>query len=323
MKDYYLYEFVSPRIRAELKKAFKHAGKLQEFNSAHWQKTYINLIADGAIPQDFGLLSVFDEHEFFKNPVCFRPESSEFIDKLSSIKLTSEGILENVRTPADYFMIPIPKSHRFNGEKVRGLFICSNSINERTKSINDFTEKYGTQQLALKSSKEDRTEMFDEKYLTIVYLEDDKNNENSEEVGRITLRKSLSELTELLVVENYKDGVRVNEDTKKAVKVEDLTPGQYETQLQVLRFVLSYLVYMSAHPNAISESTSIQGSIKKGGQKKLIMSTVKNFIPKNSIAPHYRNLRDQRFYKGAWKDWAIGSRWVPVNMKDYKVDESG
>ena len=82
---------------------------------------------------------------------------------------------------------------------------------------------------------------------------------------------------------------------------------------------MAFLVYISAHENTVKSIHDIKMQGVTKGEPKAMLHTMRHFKPVGLLRPHYRNLRDERYYHGEWAKWKRGSRWVPVNMETAKV----
>lgn len=159
----------------------------------------------------------------------------------------------------------------------------------------------------------DKTNISDQKLLHITY-QDPLNGYQTivnfsikvSELGSILQSKSLDE---------YKAYIYNSETTSGLfLDAVSLDEKDHEIQYEVMRFVVGFLVYISAHEDKLKpiESMKMRGAEK--GSNPMTINYLPEFKSTGRKAPHYRNLRHERFYRGEYESWESGTRWVPVNM---------
>lgn len=99
-----------------------------------------------------------------------------------------------------------------------------------------------------------------------------------------------------------------------------LSTNEMRTQFEVLKFVVGFIVYMSVYHNRVKVIDNIKMKNADKGALPLRLEIIKQMHQTGKKAPHYRNLRDSRYYKGDFKSWKRGSRWIPVNMQTKIVE---
>ncbi|MGM0985316.1 MAG: hypothetical protein ACQEXG_18170, partial [Pseudomonadota bacterium] len=93
---------------------------------------------------------------------------------------------------------------------------------------------------------------------------------------------------------------------------------------EVMRYVLSLGMYLSAYPQALS--SGVPGWMKNKhpeGRKGVPFAHIGYdredrelqvaMTAPHSVSPYWRQLRDERFYRGKWADHRPGSRYVLVS----------
>lgn len=92
----------------------------------------------------------------------------------------------------------------------------------------------------------------------------------------------------------------------------------------VLRYVVSLGMYLSAYPDALSSGVPAYMKNKHPGSKGGVPFAQVNYDRSDSeliaamrsphtVSPYWRQLRDERFYRGKWKHHRRGSRYVLVS----------
>lgn len=299
--DYYLYNPATYSVRAELKKGAKELGI--DMTKKPWQYAWIDFLSKGLILPDIVTPIIFQENNWLKQPVCFLPETDVLIRQL--LDTNYEGQVNSLRTYASAFSIAIPKSTKFNNQSIQGLFVTYLTPDEKNRLIDEFNRDYGT---GVHGEQTGKTS----KQLTITYADPAGK-------GRMVLNVDLWKLEWILsseTIEEFNELTGINTDS---VINYELSTEEQKTQFQILKFVVSFIVYMSAYDECISEVHDVRMSGSDKHTNSVSVKTIKSFYEKGGIKPHYRNLRDDRFYQGKWSDWEKGSRWIPVNMETSKV----
>lgn len=306
MSNLYIYPLYQNEIRSVIKNGLKSAGMLKEFKRRAWQDWFIELLSSGELIHDLSTSLVFNEEEWFKNPVCFCPKSETFIQTL--LKTGFEGQLSSLRLPCPYFTLAIPKAARFGGETVRGLFVNCITAAEQEASVSRFISRYSVKPTTfVHESTVDR----DVPLLTIAY-------QVSGSEARYVFRKTVPELNAVLqskTIEEYKSFLAVD----MQVVSFDLNKDELKTQFEIARFVIAMIIYLNAFPDSV-EAVSNQRWDAAKGKLTVKMMTARDFTGEGKLQPHFRNLRDERFYRNDWAAWQKGSRWVPVGFADYDVN---
>ncbi len=301
--NYYLYNPVTFSVRAELKKGCRQLGV--DISKQPWQKTWVDFLNDGKLLSDIATPVVFLENHWLKNPVCLLPESDALIKQL--LNTNFEGQIKALRPFTEMFSIALPKETKFKGQKIQGIFVSYMTPDRKDEIVKMFNHDYGTK------AQFNNTEKADPQ-LTICYS--DPNGQ-----GRIVLNVDLRKLEWILEAKTINEYHALTGISEGSFISYDLNEQEQQTQFDILKFVIAFIVYISAHENAVKfvQSIKMPGSDKRTSNA--IVNKVKQFKPKGTVKPHYRNLRNERYYQGQWLDWAPGSRWTPVNMQTVVVKD--
>lgn len=301
--NYYLYNPVSFSIRAELKKGSKQFG--YDISGQPWQRTWMDFLTQGRLITDISTPLVFLENNWLKTPVCLLPESDALIKQL--LDTNFEGQIKALRPFDEIFSIALPKETKFNGQKIQGLFVSYLTPDRKNEIVKMFNHDHGTK------AQLNHTEKADPQ-LTICYS--DPNGH-----GKIVLNIDLWKLEWVLEAKTIEEYHALTGISDGSFIFYDLSKQEQEqqTQFEILKFVIAFIVYTSVHENAIEYTKSIKMPSSDKHTSNVIINKVKQFKPEGSVKPHYRNLRNERYYRNQWMDWAPGSRWVPVNMETVVV----
>jgi len=300
--NYYLYDLVSNSVRSQIKRSTK-IGQIKKFSS--WQKAWATLLKDGTIIPDIAAPVLISEQFWLENPVCLMPESPELIEQI--LKTNFEGQVNALRSEYEHFMVAIPKSTRFNGEVIKGVFISILDPKRKNTIIEHFANKYDAPiKMTFNGSLE--------KNICISYRDPIGN-------GMIVNNVPVWKLAFILEAESIEEfGELTRKTTKDDIFSIDLSKKEQKTQFDVIRFIIGFMVYMAAHKDHISSVDSLKMQGDKN-TKPLVIKTIKHFTQTKSKSAHYRNLRHERFYQGEWETWEKGTRWVPVNMITKLVED--
>jgi len=259
----------------------------------------MDFLTQGKLITDIATPVVFLENHWFKKPVCLLPESDALIKQL--LNTNFEGQIKALRPFTEIFSIALPKETKFNGQNIQGLFVSYMTPDRKEEIVEIFNHDHGTKAQFNNPGKGDPQ-------LTICYSDPDGH-------GRIVLNIDLWKLEWVLEAKTIEEYHALTGISDGSFIFYDLSEQEQQTQFEILRFVIAFIVYISAHENAIEFTQSIKmpGSDKKSSN--VIINKVKQFKPEGSVKPHYRNLRNERYYQNQWLDWEPGSRWIPVNME--------
>ena len=307
LMNYHFPDMLINDIRAELKKQFKSIGQHKQFKAKGWKQVWFDLLVKGAMPQDISTAGAFTEFQWLKNPVSYVPESKELLDDLKDIKV--DGIVGMSMAPADVFSVAMPKDYLVNNQSIKGCFVSWMSEESVIRSMNDVAASCGYKDLSMSAGEWP----YQNGRFNLSY-------KDPEGFGRIVVTLSGSKIPQILLSKNHQEySERVGESDMGY----GLSDQEKKTQFEMLKIAISLMVYMKAHTGSTYKLDSILAK-PVGMESKTRMSPigVKHFTTKRGVAPHYRQLRDQRFYQGEHSDLEAGSRWVPVNMDCYAVDRN-
>lgn len=287
--DYYLYELVSNSIRSSIKKGIK-AGSINKLGT--WQRTWATLLAKRAIVADIASNILIHEQIWLNKPVCYLPENTALVTQL--LKTNFEGQVDTLRCPRKMFMVPIPKGTLFNGQAIKGIFVSLLSVEEKYEMVEEFSQQFDA---PIKFNFTDETG----KQIGISYRDPFGK-------GMIVNNLPISKLRYVLACQTIEE---FNELTKKTEKDDifcyELSRTEQQTQFDVLRFVVAFVVYMSAHDDCVQtvESLKMKGKNKSTAYQ---INHIKQFKTSGKKTAHYRNLRHPRFYQGQYAKWEKGTR---------------
>jgi hypothetical protein len=216
------------------------------------------------------------EHEWLKSPLILFPESAELTTKI--IKGNFEGKLTNVHSEFTHFSIAVPQEVTFGGKHALGIFVTIVSHQEQVRQLNQFCIDFNV-------NRQFEIPFFEQKMFTINYR-------TSTKLATDNVINSVSQPLEQLLT--Y------------------LEQNNDETQNEIIRFVLGFLIYISAFDDVIEDASYIKMPKKVTPNTKHRAYKVCHAGDRNGPCFHLRNLINGRFYKNDFKDLEPGTRWVPV-----------
>lgn len=305
--DYYIYNPFSNTFRATIKKALKKSGSYDK--DFVWQKIWGDQFSrNPRLAYDIATPVVIMENTYFDNPVCLLPESHDLVSQV--IETNFEGVLTALNPTDNIFSVAIPKETKFNHQIIEGIFVCYSTKNDfENLYLSSFNAKYN---LSL-STETIWINTNSEPILTIAY-----KDPNSTEL--IVITSPISKFSNVLSAISHEDYNKLAGFSDEPISA-DLSEQERKTQYEVVKFCLGFIVYISAHPDCLIDINNIKYPGLTKQTSKVTIKRIKQFFPRGKVRPHYRNLRDSRYYKNEWSSWPPGSRWVPVNMNTVMVQE--
>jgi len=305
--NYYLYTPFSYTFRAQIKKTLKQLNV--DYKNIVWQKYWSDTLERN--PQmglDLSATILILENKYLKEPLCVLPETHHLVEQI--LDTNFEGQVTTLKPVAEMFSIAVPKEKRFNGQVIEGIFVGYTTNRRFDEDQAAFNLQHGTTIKTVLVPVAGK----DDPILTIAY-----SDPQSPEL--IVLTSLVSRYEKILSARTATEFKVYAEDGKEPISLE-LTDDEYQTQFEIVRFVIGFIVYMSAHSDCLCDEQSIKMPASTKDSPKYIVRQARHFKPKGTIKPHYRNLRDERFYRHEWSNWPSGSRWVPVNMETIQVLEN-
>ena len=303
---HYLYPLLSNGIRADIKKHCKATGN--KTGSQHWQRTYVKWLNEGILQADVSTPNVIYENRWAKNPVCYLPESGAFIPQILASNF--EGQVKLLNPPEKIFTVAIPKTCHFNNQAIQGLFVTYLTGQEKK----DIVAEYRHEHDAPINLSDD---VDADPQLSITYKDPDGD-------GRIVLNIEMWRLEWILsakTIEEYHE--LTDRPETPGIFSAGLSVEEAETQFEIVQFVVGFIVYLSAHEDAVKDVKSIKMDGVSLNQEKMTLKTIKQWNSRGKVMPHYRNLRDERFYQRNWASWPPGTRWILVNADAKEVSSTG
>jgi len=252
------------------------------------------------------------------------PASSELLKSLYEAKCDF-STLEHFKMPHDIFILAMPKGFSIDGIEVKGLLVSYMSPDEREKVMLNFAELAGLGKVKMNRG----GDYANDKTLAINYFTDKVESGNLvSPLLRICIPES--ELLPVLKSQNYDEYVKI---LGKFNKFEyDHLSKETETDSH-LQFIISRLVvmlgvYCSSFPGAIESGypeSKEPKHIEPLNHGKWQKQTVgKHLVSDSDRKAHYRRwffrqLINERYYKGEHKNKPIGSRIVFV--RDTSVNQ--
>lgn len=217
------------------------------------------------------------EHKWLKSPLYFYPENEDLISAILGAKF--EGKMTAIHSEYNQFSIAIPKSARFAGAPVQGIFVSITSYDETKQQILDFLHEH------------DINLTLDKHF--ILPPHDGK-------MFHISYRITSNDVTETVcrTLDDFPDYIKAN---------------QNETQNEVIRFVLGFLIYISCFKDVVHDAPSISMPKRATPDRKYKAFRVNFAGSRERCRFHLRNLKHPKYYKGEYEVMERGSRWVPVN----------
>lgn len=275
--SYSFYEPYSFAVRRSLKRVFREKGVKKQ--AWPYQKLYLDVQTETSTQSlNTAAYTMALEHAWLENnPLCLIPESASLVEQI--LHSNFEGQLDNLAAEYELFAIAIPKSSRFNTHHVQGLFVSISNAIQRESYIAGFKQDFDI--------------------VSPIYSPQDRGK---------------------LITINYKVGNDLVLDTFSAEigripEVLALLKQTNKTRFEVLRFVLGFIIYMSAFDDVVEDARYLNiPSI--GYKQKIRQSKVREPSDTHGtgrqVRFHFRNLRHECFYRGEYEDLTPGSRWIPV-----------
>lgn len=278
-------------VRACVKKGFKRSGtKSTPLHKQAYQKIYtdIMLTNDASLagvttgsPADKATHVLVHENIWLNNnPVCLVPESATLISQI--LKSRFEGLLDTLVPPWPMFSVVIPKETTFGGVYFKGIFVSVSTHQQRQSYIDEYVKSYDISTKLHPPVNQG----------TLLLI-------NFKTVGKLALDCLLVDLAQIPALLATLAMSKRNTDI---------------TKYELLRFVVGFLVYMTAFDNVV-EDTGFLAMPQSGKHynRKLSARQVRNVSTSKQTRFHFRNLRHPCFYNGKFKDRPRGSVWIAVN----------
>ena len=250
------------------------------------------------------------EESWLSEPICYAPENLDLIESLRNTHI--EGRIDSIRMPTDIVMISMPKGAYFGGKEIMGVLVTFESAEETKRRGERFLKCHST---------EYQGETF---VIAPAFIAPGaKPNERCLRISIGFNEGNYTELVTPLTTLNKLVSYSTLEEAESKTKC-DLSTKKYSDLLslgdELTRFVLSFLIYIVARPEAVRDADNIrmQGIDRKS--KKPQRAIVNGFSGKR-LKHHYRQLRHERFYRNQYLDWEVGTRWIPVNMDLKEVED--
>lgn len=225
------------------------------------------------------------EHSWLKSPLYLFPDSPELVTAI--LKGNFEGKITNIAPKYDQFSIAIPQKSKFNGVHIPGIYVSILSHDEAKRQIKAFVNEIQIDKMILMPRKDDR--VFHISYRTC-------------RDGRtVAVSKPLSELMSYMETNTN------------------------ETQNAVIRFVLGFLIYISAAPDSVEDASHIilpkrfQATFDSDAAAKPTSIGVHFAGDRKGTRFHLRCLMNEMYYQGEWEAYERGTRWVFVKGSGKKV----
>jgi hypothetical protein len=310
--DFYLHNLIGNTIRADTKKYIKHFGLKKE---THWQKNWYECLENNLIQPDIITPIVILESAWLNNPVCLLPESKELIQQIQMSNF--EGQIDELKYPYKIFTIAIPKNVQFNGQKIEGLLVTALTATQKNVIAADFSKKFLNDRKLLIGDPSTGNLTGEQVQFNVTYM-DPSNNK-----AYITTNIDGSMLSSVMNSKTIEDFSIATTNSDNTTLSDSLNDQEKATQFALLKFVVGFIIYLSAHDkDCVKDIESIKMNGATKGTLPVQVETIRHFKSRGNSAPHYRNLRHERFYQGDYEQWKPGTRWIPVNMHLKSVEES-
>ncbi len=295
---YSFYKTVSSDYKKGLRNAVKKRG-------GNWQSVWLeNMISDKR-QGDIGACLMLED-AYADRPQVYAPIDSRLVNQLCSLKLS--GVIESLRTPSPIFSIALPEKSEVSNRKLDGILVAYVAHEEIVEAVRSFNNKFGGN---LNIDEDlNAPKYFDGKKLILFYTWPGTKGIKSAQASLIADSDDIN----AVIASNNPDALSADTPSQ-SIFTKDSNDEELAFQFDVLKFTVSFIIYMSTHEDKVSKVGVFSGeSINKGDINKYSLSVIPGFKENNGITPHYRNLRHERFYRGEWESWEVGTRWIPVGM---------
>jgi hypothetical protein len=272
MTNYYLYTPVTFSVRSDVKKIIRQSNP-EEIQIGPWQRQWIEMLECGLITSDLTTPLTIVEHQWLKSPIAYLPETASLVTQL--LKTNDTGQVKALKTPADQFCIAMPKSVRFNEQCIGGIFVSfvAPCVSDQYKY--QFAEDFDV------PPRPDMTRNDIDKIdpqLFIAYQVDSKGQ-------HYVIRVDLWKLNWILEAETEEIYGELSGEIGANLFAETLTPNEKKTQFELLRFVVAFIVYLSAHENVVSSTDNIKMTGAQKNSKPIELRTVQHIKPSDHLIP--------------------------------------
>lgn len=236
-------------------------------------------------------------------------------EALKRIKLTPvEG--DAWQWPFQYSMISIPAKLKFGGVKAEGLSVSWIDASELANPVySDLYEHWGVDDSHF-------AEHFGQGKRLIVTMAGDPDGQMP---TMIRYGFTTAELTEFINSQAVKDASFQNR------KIRQGSEKEQAAAVEAVRFVIALGFYLASYPGSLTQGipayvgTKLPPTVAGKGATPVGLKSTKDFNLVTSphvVNPHWRQLRDQRFYRGDYKNLVPGSRYTLVSGYEVNADRA-
>ena len=252
-------------------------------------------------------------HERQGRIIVPEPSLSAWLQQVSLSKVQGDSFT----WPYEFSTISLPTAQLFEGHAIEGVMVSWMQASSLQQRYDDFLRQYGSSfQMEVPATQP-------EQWLTI-------SIHNPFE-AHATLSPSL--LRAAFTPEQLTDFI--NREAMKTVGLSGMSMNADEQRIlnAVIRYVVSLGMYLSAYPEALNSGVPAYMKNKhpsgKGGTPfaqvgydRRDRELVAAMASPHSVSPYWRQLRDERFYRGKWKSHRRGSRYVLVSGYEVGGDKT-
>lgn len=309
---YSTHKFYLDTVRHTIAKKFRNYG----LKSRPDLQTTANMLMTRMQPSPMETIVMGDEYNWIHSGrVVMFPESEELLERIRQSKCDLRRA-RGFRMPHDCFMLAFPKDFILAGHKARGCLVTWMINAEREERLwQPFFRWAGVPPKRLPPSREYR----DEHTLSIMYQWGDAAA-GIPQYNRVSIPKSkVPEVLRCKTAEEFSDSLGDLSGSLRGASALDKEMRKY--QFELVKLVCSLAVYMQACDDAVEEG--YPGAIPRDLQPKAVGRFDCETIGTSSQVMgegrgqhwrsfHFRQLVDERYYKGKHAHLEPGSRIVFV-----------
>lgn len=275
-------------------------------NSFNSREYLLKMLTSPEFDGSIDLECIALEHAFERNAGKILLPEPELVETLTNIRLSPvEGLAWN--WPYKYSMISLPSKLKFAGVKAEGIMVSWLDASEVASGV--YIELYKHHGI--------KGKVLNPKNLSgrvlVVTMRGESDNIMP---SMIRYAFTEAELTRYINDQAMKDASRINEQS-----IRPISEGEKSVFAEAMRLVLAMGFYLSAYPDALTAGVPEYVGTKLpkhhvGTNVAVGLRSTKDFRVVTSpygVDPHWRQLRDERYYRGDNAHLPRGSRYTLVS----------
>ena len=262
----------------------------------------------------------------FEKAWCEDGKQTIFIDSAETAQSLLKGKFTLDKLSADFmpyenFMIGMPSDLKLNNQHVQGALIHFSGGTGVSKASLNFLNYLGVDN---RHDERDLAELTDENYsLTVSYT---VKGENDTQIITLNQNTFPCFMAANNGTEYYHQIMKANDTYEH----DQRNLNAYQTQYELLKLIISMSIYVKAKPSAITDGMpnrrlGFEGYVDKECNKKTIKtSNSRAYSEKSEHTRSWfiRQLINQRFYRGNYKDMKSGTRFVFIDETTVNLGEN-